>query len=140
MEVRQLALEPELNDAIVVLSGTDFLFADVDLEALFLDCLGKYYSEDVVLWFQDQLTQGKQASFQRMAGAVELIHMLFETGMATIETFRVTAIHQGPHGEFNSDWEMVLDGAHITGTPIRWRTTRVWKGQSVVAERIHSLP
>ena len=46
----------------------------------------------------------------------------------------------GVHGEFNSDWEVVLDGAHITGIPIRWRTTRVWKGQSVVAERIHSLP
>ena len=51
MEVRQVALESELNDAIVVLSGTDFLFADFDLEALFLDCLGKYYSEDVVLRF-----------------------------------------------------------------------------------------
>jgi hypothetical protein len=39
MEVRQVALESELNDAIVVLSGTEFLFADFDLEALFLDCL-----------------------------------------------------------------------------------------------------
>lgn len=140
MEVRQVALESELNDAIVVLSGTEFLLADFDLEALFLDCLSKYYSEDVVLWFQDKLTQGKQASFQRMAGALELIHMLFEIGMATIKTFRVTATHEGPQGEFNSDWEVVLDGAQMTRIPIRWRTTRVWKGQSVVAERIHSLP
>jgi hypothetical protein len=34
----------------------------------------------------------------------------------------------------------VLGGAHSTRTPIRWRTTRVWKDQVVVAERIRSLP
>jgi hypothetical protein len=31
-----------------------------------------------------------------MAGALELIHVLFEIGVATIETFRVTATYEGP--------------------------------------------
>ena len=57
MRVRRDALESELNDAMVELSDTDFLLANFDLQTLFLDSLGKYYSEDVVLWFQDELTQ-----------------------------------------------------------------------------------
>jgi len=136
MRVRRDALESELNETMLKLSHTDFLFANFDLRALFLDSLGKYYSEDVVLWFQDELTQGRIPSFQRIAEAVEFIYTFFEMGMATIETFRVTAVHEGPQGEFDTDWELVCGGAHSTGAPIRWRTTRVWKEQLVVAERI----
>jgi len=117
----------------------DFLLANFDLHTLFLDSLGKYYSEDVVLWFQDELTHGKIPSFQRIAEAVEFIHTFFEMGMATIETCRVTAVHEEPQGEFHTNWEVVCGGAHSTGAPIRWRTTRVWKERLVVAERIRSL-
>ena len=140
MKGQRDALESELNDAMVELVYTDFLLANFDLQTLFLDSLGKYYSEDVVLWFQDELTHGKIPSFQRIAEAVEFIYTVFEMGMATIETCRVTAVHEGPQGEFHTDWEVVCGGAHSKGVPIRWRTTRVWKDQLVMAERIRSLP
>jgi len=84
MRVRRDALESELNDAMVKLSHTDFLFANFDLRTLFLDSLGKYYGEDAVLWFQDELTQGKIPSFQRVVEEVEFISTFFEMGMATI--------------------------------------------------------
>ena len=67
MRVGSNALELELNEAIVELGRTDFLLANFDLQALFVESLGKYYSEDVALWLQDKLTEGKLASFRRMA-------------------------------------------------------------------------
>ena len=140
MKTRVDALESELNNAIIELSGTEFLLGNFDLQALFLESLGKYYSDDVVLWLQDELTQGKMASFRRMAAAVEPIHTLFEMGMASVDAFCVTGVHDQLQGEVSVDWVAVLGGAHSTRTPIRWRTTRVWKDQVVVAERIRSLP
>jgi|SRR5580704_8240985 hypothetical protein len=66
MKGQRDALESELNDAMVELIYTDFLLANFDLQTLFLDSLDKYYSEEVVLWFQDELTHGKIPSFQRI--------------------------------------------------------------------------
>jgi hypothetical protein len=126
--------------AIVELSRGDFLLANFDLQAVFLESLGKYYSDDVVLWLLDKLTEGKLTSFRRMADTVEPIHTLFEMGMASIEEFRVTSIHLSQQGEHSADWEAVLGGTYSTGVPIRWRTSRVWKEQLVLAERIRSLP
>jgi hypothetical protein len=50
MKGQRDALESELNDAMVELIYTDFLLTNFGLQTLFLDSLGKYYSEDVVLW------------------------------------------------------------------------------------------
>lgn len=44
MRVGSNALEFELNEAIVELGRTDFLLANFDLQALFVESLGKYYS------------------------------------------------------------------------------------------------
>ena len=78
MKARVDARESELNKAIIALSGTDFLLGNFDLHALFLECVGKYYSDDVVLWLQDELTHGKMTSFEHMASAVEPIYTFFE--------------------------------------------------------------
>jgi hypothetical protein len=140
MKARVDALESELNKAIIALSGTDFLLGNFDLHALFLECLGKYYSDDVVLWLQDKLTYGKMASFEHMASAVEPIYTFFEMGMASIDILRVTRVYNGLQGEVIAEWEAVLGGSHSTRTPVPWRTTRVWKDRVVVAERLDSLP
>ena len=140
MRVGSNALELELNEAIVELGRTDFLLANFDLQALFVESLGKYYSEDVALWLQDKLTEGKLASFRRMADALEPIHTLLEMGMASIDRFRLTSTCLSRQGEHAADWELVLGGTYSTGVPIRWRTNRVWKEGIVVAEFIRSLP
>lgn len=140
MKVHVDALESELNNAIIDLSGSDFVLGNFDLQALFLESLGRYYSDDVGLWLQDKLTHGKMASFQRMAGLVEPIYTFLEMGMASVDTFHVTGVQNGLQGEVVAEWEAVLGGPHSTGTPIRWRTTRVWKDRVVVAERLDSLP
>jgi hypothetical protein len=74
-----------------------------------------------------------------MAGIAEPIYTFFEMGMASVDAFGVTGVHNGPQGEVIADWEAVLGGPHSTRTPIRWRTTRVWKDGMVVAERLDSL-
>jgi hypothetical protein len=140
MRVGSNALELELNEAIVELGRTDFLLANFDLQALFVKSLGKYYSEDVALWLQDKLTEGKLASFRRMADALEPIHTLLEMGMASIDKFQLTSTCLSRQREHAADWELVLGGTYSTGVPIRWRTNRVWKEGIVVAEFIRSLP
>jgi hypothetical protein len=140
MKARVDALESELNKAIIEVSGTDFLLGNFDLQALFLESLGKYYSDNVVLWLEDKLTHGKTASFERLAGAVEPIYTFLEMGMASIDIFRVTRVYNGLQGEAIAEWEAVLGGQHSTRSPIRWRTSRVWKDRVVVAERLDSLP
>lgn len=140
MKARADSLESELNKEIIELSGTDFLLGNFDLQSLFLESLGKYYSDDVVLWLQDHLTHGKMASFERMAGAVEPIYTFLEMGMASVDTFRVTRVYKGLQGEVIAEWVAVLGGPHSTRAPIRWRTTRVWKDRVVVAERLDSMP
>jgi hypothetical protein len=124
MRVGSNALELDLNEAIVELGRTDFLLANFDLQALFVESLGKYYSEDVALWLQDKLTEGKLASFRRMADAVEPIHTLLEMGMASIdrvpvdidlpESARRTRCRLG-----SSAWRNVFNGAfRSAGGPI----------------------
>lgn len=140
MRVGSNALEFELNEAIVELGRTDFLLANFDLQALFVESLGKYYSENVALWLQDKLTQGKLASFRRMVETLDPIHTLLEMGMASIDKFQLTSTCLSRQGEHTADWEFVLGGTHSTGVPIRWRTNRVWKEGIVVAEFIRSLP
>ncbi|HEV2732654.1 MAG TPA: hypothetical protein VGV15_21695 [Terriglobales bacterium] len=140
MKARVDALESELNKAIIEVSGTHFLLGNFDLQALFLESLGKYYSDNVVLWLEDKLTHGKAASFERLAGAVKPIYTFLEMGMASIDIFRVTRVYNGLQGEAIAEWEAVLGGQHSTRSPIRWQTSRVWKDRVVVAERLDSLP
>src|SRR5260370_6473508 len=135
MKARVDAPESELNKALIELSGTDFLLRNFDLQALFLESLGKYYSDDVVLWLQDKLAHGKMASFDRMAGAVEHIYTFFEMGMASIDTFLVTRDYNGLQGEVIAESVAELGGPHSTKTPIRWRTTRLSQNRKVAPQR-----
>ena len=123
MKARVDALESELNKAIIALSGTDFLLGNFDLHALFLESLGKYYSDDVVLWLQDKLTHGKIASFEHMASAVEPIYTFFEMGMASIDIFRVTRVYNGLQGEVIAEWKRcsagrIQPGLRFAGGPL----------------------
>ncbi len=55
--LRPDALELELMSAIIEVGSSDFLLATLDLQALFVGFLGRYYNDDVVLWLRDKLTQ-----------------------------------------------------------------------------------
>jgi hypothetical protein len=139
MRGRLEARELELNHAIVELGRTDVLLANLSLGILLMESVGKYYSDEVVLWFQNNLIQGKETVFQHVACTIEPIHTLLEMGLASVASFRVMAAREGVQSELSTDWELVLSGHHSTEVPLRWRCTRVWKERVVVAERIRSL-
>jgi hypothetical protein len=71
MRLRAEALEPELNAAILEIGREDFLLGNFDLQSLFSESLNRYYSDEVVLWLGGELTNGKQAAFQRLADVLE---------------------------------------------------------------------
>jgi hypothetical protein len=138
--LRAEAREAELNQAIVDLSREDFLAGNFDLASLFSMLFDRFYTEDFVLWLGAGETNGRTAAFQRMADVLEPINTLFETGMASIVSFRAAASAQDGEGNFITDWETVLGGTYSTGRAIRWRTVRAWKSRMVIAERIEGLP
>ena len=133
------AREAELNQAIVELSREDFLAGNFDLKSLFSVLFDRFYSEDFVLWLGTGEANGRTAAFQRMADVLEPINTLFETGLASIVSFRPTEREQDTEGNFITDWEALLGGAYPTGRPVRWRTVRAWKSRRVIAERVEHL-
>jgi len=137
--LRAEALEPELNAAVLEVGKQNFLLANFDLQSLFSESLNRYYSDEVVLWLGTELTNGKQAAFQRLADVLEPVHTVLEMGMGCVDIFRVVSSFQDSQGDLISEWEVVLGGPYSTGTAIRWRTVRVWKQRVVIAERIEGL-
>ena len=137
--LRAEALEPELNAAVLEVGKQDFLLANLDLQSLFSESLNRYYSDEVVLWLGTELTDGKQAAFQRLAHVLEPVHTVLEMGMGRVDVFRVVSSFQDSQGDLISEWEAVLGGSYSTGAAIRWRTVRVWKQRVVIAERIEGL-
>jgi len=101
--------------------------------------LNRYYSDEAVLWLGGELTNGKQAAFQRLADVLEPVHTVLEMGLGCVDVFRVVSSFQDSQGDFISEWEAVLGGPYSTGAVIRWRTVRVWKQRVVIAERIEGL-
>ena len=138
--LRAEAREAELNQAIVDLSREDFLAGNFDLKLLFSLLFDRFYSEDFVLWLGAGETNGRTASFQRMADVLEPINTLLEMGLASIVSFRPTEREQDTVGNLITDWETVLGGTYATGIAIRWCTVRAWKNRMVIAERIENLP
>jgi hypothetical protein len=92
-----------------------------------------------VLWLGTELTNGKQAGFQRLAHVLEPVHTVLEIGMGRVDVLRVVSSFQDSQGDLISEWEAVLGGSYSTGAAIRWRTVRVWKQRVVIAERIEGL-
>ena len=137
--LRAEALEPELNAALLEVGKQDFLLANFDLQSLFSESLNRYYSDKVVLWLGTELTNGKQAAFQRLADVLEPVHTVLEMGVGCVDVFRVVSSFQDSQGDLISEWEAVLGGPYSTGAAIRWRTVRVWKQRVVIAERIEGL-
>ncbi len=139
IRLRAEALEPELNAAILEIAKEDFLLDNFDLQSLFSESLNRYYSDEVVLWLGTELTNGKQAAFQRLADALEPVHTVLEMGLGCVDVFRVVSSFQDSQGDLISEWEAVLGGPYSTGAAISWRTVRVWKQRVVIAERIEGL-
>src|SRR6266849_5471834 len=137
--LRAEALEPELNAAVLEVGKQDFLLANFDLQSLFSEFLNRYYSDEVVLWLGTELTNGKQAAFQRLADVLEPVHTVLEMGVGCVDVFRVVSSFQDSPGDLISEWEAVLGGPYSTRAAIRWRTVRVWKQRVVIAERIEGL-
>src|SRR5882724_11979038 len=79
--LRAEALEPELNAAVLEIGKEDFLLENFDLQSLFSESLNRYYSDEVVLWLGTELTNGKQAAFQRLADVLEPVHTVLEMGV-----------------------------------------------------------
>jgi hypothetical protein len=67
-EKSNLALESELNAAILEIGKEDFLLENVDLQSLFSESLTRYYSDEVVWWLGSELTNGKKAAFSTSGG------------------------------------------------------------------------
>jgi hypothetical protein len=137
--LRAEALEPELNAAVLEIGKEDFLLGNFDLQSLFSESLNRYYSDEVVLWFGTELTNGKQAAFRRLADVLEPVHAVLEMGLGCVDVFRVVSSFQDSRGDLISEWEAVLGGPYSTGASIRWRTVRAWKQRVVIAERIEGL-
>ena len=138
-ETSDLALESELNAAILEIGKKDFLLEDFDLQLLFSESLTRYYSDEVVLWLGSELTNGKQAAFQHLGDLLEPVHAVLEMGVGCVDVFRVVSSFQDSQGDSISEWEAVLGGPYSTGAAIRWRTVRVWRQRVVIAERIEGL-
>ena len=92
-----------------------------------------------MLWLGTELTNGKKATFQRLADLLEPVHTVLEMGVGCVDVFRVVSSFQDSQGDLISEWEAVLGGPYSTGDAIRWRTVRVWKQRVVIAERIEAL-
>jgi len=137
--LRDQALEPELNAAILEIGKEDFLLENFDLKSLFSESLNRYYSDEVVLWLGTELTNGKHTAFQRLADVLEPVHTVLEMGVGCVDVFRVVSSFQDSQGDLISEWEAVLGGPYSTGAAIRWRTVRVWEQRVVIAERIEGL-
>jgi hypothetical protein len=136
--LRAEALEAELNAAILEIGKEDFLLENFDLQSLFYK-VNRCYSDEAVLWLGTELTNGKQAAFQRLAEALEPVHTVLEMGVGCVDVFRVVSSFQDSQGDLISEWEAVLGGPYSTGAAIRWRAVRVWKQRVVIAERIEGL-
>ena len=54
--LRPEALEPELNEAILEIGKEDFLLDNFDLPSLFSESLNRFYSDEVVRWLGNELT------------------------------------------------------------------------------------
>lgn len=132
--------ESSLNQAILDLARTDFLFGPFDLQALALEAFRPYYADHVAFWLGPELITGREKALARLAGSLEPIYTLLEMGTTTVESFQVTLTMKDPQGQLVSHWELRLGGAHATGIPLRWRTIRLWRNGVVIAERIARIP
>ncbi len=132
--------ETSLNQAILDLARTDFLFGPFDLQALALEAFRPYYADHVAFWLGPELITGREEALARLAGSLEPIYTFLEMGTMTVESFQVTLTTKDSQGHLVSVWELRLGGPYATGKPLCWQTIRLWRNGVVIAERITNLP
>jgi hypothetical protein len=132
--------ESSLNQAILDLARTDFLFGPFDLQALAPESFRSFYADHVAFWLGPELITGREEALARLAGSLEPIYTLLEMGTMTVESFQVTLTMKDSQEHLVSVWELRLGGPYATGKPLCWQTIRLWRNGVVIAERIANLP
>jgi len=134
------SLEIHLNEAILKIDVADVVPGEFDVQALFLQSVGDYYSEDVAFWIGDKLIAGKSEGYEQLAGIIERAFIAIENGLGAVDSLRVVRNSCDLQGQFTTVWELAFRGSHWTRTRFGWRTTRLWKDHMVIAERIEKFP
>jgi hypothetical protein len=134
------ARESSLNQAILELARTEFVFGPYDPRTLVLESCGPYYADEVAFWLGAELITGREEASARLADSLEPMYTFLEMGTMTVESFQVTVTMKDPQGQLVSHWQLRLGGPYATGKPLRWQTIRLWRNGVVIAERIANLP
>ncbi len=134
------ARESSLNQAILELARTEFVFGPYDPRALVLESCGRYYADEVAFWLGAELITGREEALARLADSLEPIYSFLEMGTMTVESFQVTLTTKDAQGHLVSVWELRLGGPYATGKPLCWQTIRLWRNGVVIAERIARIP
>ena len=134
------ARESSLNQAILKLARTEFVFGSYDPRALVLESCRRYYADEVAFWLGAELITGREEALARLADSLEPIYSFLEMGTITVESFQVTLTTKDAQGHLVSVWELRLGGPYATGKPLRWQTVRLWRNGVVIAERIARIP
>ena len=91
--------ESSLNQAILDLARTDFLFGPFDLQALALEAFRPYYADHVAFWLGPELVTDREEALARLAGSLEPIYAFLEMGTMTVESFQVALTMKDPQGQ-----------------------------------------
>jgi hypothetical protein len=132
--------ESTLNQAILELARTEFVFGPYDPRALVLKSCGPYYADEVAFWLGAELITGREEALARLADSLEPMYSFLEMGTITVESLQVALTMKDPQGQLVSHWELRLGGPYATGKPLRWQTIRLWRNGVVIAERIARIP
>src|SRR5271163_1008002 len=89
--------ESSLNQAILDLARTHFLFGPFDLQALALEAFRPYYADHVAFWLGPELVTDREEALARLAGSLEPIYTFLEMGTMTVESFP-RSDNEGPAG------------------------------------------
>ena len=87
--------ESSLNQAILELARTEFVFGPYDPRALVLKSCGPYYADEVAFWLGAELITGREEALARLADSLEPMYSFLEMGTITVESLQVA---EGPAG------------------------------------------
>jgi hypothetical protein len=85
------ARESSLNQAILELARTEFVFGPYDPRALVLESCGPYYGDEVAFWLGAELITGREEALARLADSLEPMYAFLEMGTMTVESFQVAS-------------------------------------------------
>ena len=138
-EILKHSREDQLNKALLDFCHTDFMTGPFDLALLAAQAFDPFYSEDVAFWVGHDLFVGGDEAWGSLAVQIEPLIMLFEMGIATVESLGVEQTIIDHEGQISTLWELTLVGPYVNPQPLRWKTARLWRDGMVVAERIQDF-